>query len=78
MLHLGDDDFIAGRAHLAERVGYQIDRLGRTASENDLPFGRRIEKTAHIAARALKGLGGLVGQGVQPAMHIGIGGSIDA
>ena len=78
MLHLGDNNLVAWLQHLAERVGHEIDRLGRTARKNDLVDRTGIEKTAHILTRFLEFLGGFIGQGVKAPVHIGVGGTIDA
>ena len=56
----------------AEGVGDEIDRLGGVAGEDDLFLALGVEERRHLVARALVGLGRLVGEIMQAAMHIGV------
>ena len=56
----------------AEGIGDQIDRLGGVAGEDDFFLALGVEKRAHRLARALVGLGRLVGEIMQAAMHVGV------
>ena len=55
-----------------ERVGDEIDRLGRVAGEDDLFLAPGVEKGRDLLARALVGFGRLVGEIMQAAMHVGV------
>ena len=50
----------------------EIKRLGGVAGEDDLFLARRVEERAHGLARRLVGFRRLVGEEVQPAMHVGV------
>ena len=77
VLHDREHDLVAGLDALApERIGDEIDRLGRVARENNLFLAPGIEESGHFLARALVGLGRLVGEVMQTAMHIGVLGGV--
>ena len=66
VLHLGDDDLVAGaerepaagprRARVAHRVGDQVDRLGDVLGEHDLGRLGRADERGHLDPGALVGL----------------------
>ncbi len=72
VLHLGGQDLIAGLQPLAPGPGDQVDGLGRRLGEDDLIDGG-ADKAGHGLAAGLVGVGGLIGQAMQAAMHIGVG-----
>ena len=73
VLHDREHDLVAGLDALAaERIGDEIDRLGGVAGEDDLFLAPGIEEGRDFLARALVGLGRLVGEIMQAAMHIGV------
>ena len=72
VLHLGDEDFVAGLEGLANTGGDQIDRLGAAPGPHDLVGGRSIQIAGDGLAGGLEGLGRFIGQGVQAAVDIGI------
>jgi hypothetical protein len=59
-------------AFAAERIGDEVDRFGSIAREDDLLFAPGVEKGGDFFACILVGLGRLIGEKMQPAMHIGI------
>ena len=73
VLHDREHDLVARLDALAtERVGDQIDRLGGVAGEDDLFRPGGVEEALHGLARAFVGLGRLVRQIMQAAMHVGV------
>ena len=73
MLHDRKHDLVAGfDALAAERIGDEIDGFGGIAGEDDLLFARGVEEGGNLFARILVGLGRLVGEKMQPAMHVGV------
>ena len=73
MLHDREDDLVAGFDALApESIGDEVDGLGGVAGEDDLFLAARIEERRHFLARAFVGLGRLIGEIMQPAMHVGV------
>ena len=55
-----------------ERIGDEVDRLGRVAGEDDLFLAPGVEEGRDFLARALIGFGRLIGEVVQTAMHVGV------
>ena len=73
MLHDREHDLVAGLDALAaERIGDEIDRFRGVAGEDDLFLAPGIEEGRDLLARALVGLGRLIGEIMQAAMHIGV------
>ena len=73
VLHDREHDLVPGFDALAsERVGDEIDGLGGVAGKDDLFLAGGIEEGGDFVARILVGLGRLVGEIMQAAMHIGI------
>ena len=78
MLHLRKQDLVARpQIRIAPTAGNQVDRSGRARSENHLLRRVGLDPTGKHFARLLHGLGGLGGQLVTAAMHVGIMRSID-
>ncbi len=81
VLHLGDDDLVAGtqrqllsagrRGRVAEGVGDEVDPLRRVLGEDDL-VGRRADEAGDPRPRLLVGGGGLLRQRVRPPVHRGV------
>ena len=56
VLHLCEEDRVARADVFAPpRVGHEVDRLGRAASEDDLLRADRVHESGHIRARGLVG-----------------------
>src|SRR5262249_50064553 len=73
VLHDGEDDFITGLDTLApERVSDKIDRLGGVAGKDDFFLATGVQKCTYCLARTLVGLGCLVCEIVETAMHVRI------
>ena len=73
MLHDREHDLVARLDALAaEGVGDKVDRLGGITRKDDLLLAAGIEERRHLLPRALVGFGRLVGEVMQPAMHVGI------
>ena len=73
VLHDREHDLVAGLDPLApERIGDEVDGLGRIAGEDDLFLAPGIEERRYFFARAFISLGRLVGEVVQSAMHVGV------
>ena len=67
VLHLGDEDLVAGPDRRRERVGHQVDRLGRVLGEHDLARVR-AEERGHLGPRALVDLGALLAEQVRASV----------
>ena len=73
MLHLRKEYLIARpQIRIAPTAGYQVDRSGRARSENHLLRRVGLDPTGEHFSRLLHGLGGLGGQLMTAAMHVGI------
>ena len=73
VLHDREHDLVARLDALApERIGDEVDGLGRVAGEDDLFLAPGIEERRYFFARALVSLGRLVGEVVQAAVHVGV------
>src|SRR5215467_13336357 len=73
VLHDGEDNFITGLDTLApERVSDKVDRLGGIAGKDDFFLATGAQKCAYRLARTLIGLGRLVCEIMETAMHVGI------
>ena len=63
VLHLGDDDLVAGPTCAVPRPGQgvrgQVERLGGVLGEDHLVAVGRVEERRHLVARVLEGLGRL-------------------
>src|SRR5215470_12740133 len=72
MLHLGDDDLVAGPERPPHALGNQVDRLRGAAREDDLLAVPRPHEAAHGIAGALVELGRLLTKGVDGAVDVGV------
>jgi hypothetical protein len=72
VLHLRQHDLVAGLQRRAQAGGDQVDGLGAALGEHHLRR-RRVDEPRHGLAGVLVGVGGLVRQGVQAAVHVGVG-----
>ena len=68
VLHLGDEDLVAGLDRRGERVGHQVDRLGGALGEHDLARVR-AEERGDLRPRALVDLGALLAEQVGAAVR---------
>ena len=74
VLHLGQEHGVAGaQVGPAPRLGHQVERLGRVLGEDDLVrrVGRADEAPGHHAGPLVE-RGGLLGGGVDAAVHVGV------
>ena len=77
VLHLGDDDLVA-RAETAagtgprDDVGDEVERLGGVLGEHHLGAVGGVDERGHLVAGALVERGGLLGQDVDAAVHVGV------
>jgi hypothetical protein len=53
-------------------IGDGIDRLGGRLGEHHIVDRRRVEEPPHDLARILIGIGGRIGEEMQPPVHIGV------
>ena len=72
VLHLSEHDLVAFVQRGAQARGDEVDRLGPALGEDDLPFAG-VEEARDRPAGRLIGVGGLVGQGMQAAVDVGVG-----
>jgi hypothetical protein len=73
MLHLGEHDPVAGAdVGASPGPGNEVDRLGRVADEDDLAPVPRSEVVGNGRPGALVGVGRLSGEGVRPAVDVGV------
>ncbi len=72
MLHDGEDNLVARLNPGGERRGDKVDAFRRPLGVYDIFCRRRVEECSDFLTRGLIGLGGLVRQGVNATMHIGI------
>ena len=70
MFHHREDDLIP-RLNIEPR-GHDVDRVRATLGENDLLWRCGIDEARYRGARVFECLRCLVGQRVQPTMHIGV------
>ena len=72
VLHLGDQDLVA-LAEVAQPpgVGDQVDGLADVLGEHRGPLGG-ADEAGHLAPGLLEQLGGLLGQGVDTPVHVGV------
>ena len=77
VLELADQHLIAGLEEgCAPALRNEVDALGRPAHEDDLARVGGVQKRPHLLARLLEQLGRAGAQPVNPAMHIGIIGTV--
>ena len=77
VFHDGEDDLVAFlHAGFAEGCGQEVDALGGAAREDDFVRGAGVQEAAHRLARCLVQLGGLLGEEVHAAVHVGIDGVV--
>ncbi len=83
VLHLGDDDLVAGpepetlrlrtrRRRVAHRVGDEVQRLGGVLGEDDLVAPGCADERRDLVAGGLIQRGGLLGEYVDAAVDVGV------
>ena len=73
VLELGEHDRVAGlEVGSAPRLGDEVERLGGVLGEHDLAGVRRPDEPGDLGAGALEGGGGLLGDEVGAAVHVGV------
>src|SRR6266542_4894401 len=72
MLHLGDEDLVAAGERPSHRLGHQVEAFGGPAGEDDLLARARAHEGADRVAGRLVQLRGLLAQGVDGAVHVGV------
>ncbi len=78
VLHLGEHDGVARvQVGATPGVGHQVEPLGGVLGEDDLAGGvGGPDEAAHRVPGRLEPPGGLLGDGVDPAVHVGVGGLV--
>ena len=77
VLHAGDDDLVAGPDVLAAvGLGDEVDGLGGAAHVDELVVLGGVDEAADLAAGGLVVVGGVLAQGVDAAMDVGILGRV--
>ena len=73
VLHLGEQDFVAGvEVGVAPAAGDQVDRGGRARAEDDFGRAAGVDQGPHRLAGRFVADGALGGQGVAAAMHVAV------
>ena len=73
VLQGGEQDAVAGAQVVqAPAVGHGVDRRGGAAGEDDLPRRGGVEEGGHLGPGPLVQVGRLLGQGVGPAVDVGV------
>ena len=72
VLHLRDDDLVARPQPLADGAGQQVQPLGDVLGEDDLARVGGAEEGRHLLAGTLVERGRFLGEGVNPAVNIGV------
>ncbi len=72
VLHLGDDDLVAGLERMGEGVRHQAQAVGGPAREDDLLAMTRADELLHAVARQLVQLGRLLAERVDRPMDVGV------
>jgi len=78
MLHLADDHLVARTQRASDRRRHNVDAVGGATREDDLLPVPRGHEGAHGIARGLVLLGGLLAQGVDGPVHVGIAALVEA
>ena len=73
VLHLAEQDLVAGPEVAAEGRGHQVDRLGGALGEDDLADIGGVDEAAHGLACSFIAGGRLVRERVQSAVDVGVG-----
>ena len=77
VLHLGEHHGVAGaQVGLAPGAGDQVDRFGHVLGEHDAVGGGGADEAGHLGPGLLHLAGGLLGDGVDPPVHVGVGGLV--
>jgi hypothetical protein len=78
VLELGDEDDVAG-AEVVEtpRVGDEVDPLRRSVREDQLARVGRVDEARDLVPGALVLGGGLLGQGVDASVNVGVRGLVE-
>ena len=72
VLHLRDQDLVAGLEGQGERARHDVDAVGGAAREDDLLTDAGADEDADGISRGLVHLRGLLAQGVNGAMDVGV------
>lgn len=72
VLHGRDDHFVIRGEHLCVSGGYQVDGFGRPLGEQDLLRKGRVDKVADFFPGFFHRVGGVLGQGVDATVDVGI------
>ncbi len=77
MLHLGQDDQVAGfQVGACPGICHQVDRLGGIAGEDDLLGGRCIDELRHLFTGLLVHGRGFFRQGMHTPVDVGVVGAV--
>ena len=79
MLHVGNDDLIAGAEVLfAERLGYGVDAVGGAAGEHDFVVIGGVEQALDLGAGTLVVVSGVLAEGMHAPVNVGVLGGVVA
>ena len=74
VLHLGQHDSVTGaQVGLAPGLGHQVEALGDVLGEHDAPVRGRPDEAGHLAPGLLHQPGGLLGDGIDAPVDVGVG-----
>ena len=72
VLHMADQDFVAGFQARGQAVGHQVDGLGGAAGPDDFVGAGCVQEVANHFPGTFKGGRGPVAQGVGATVHVGV------
>ncbi len=72
MLHLGEQDLVPRLEVMLETPGQQVQPRGGAVGDDHRLARRRVHELRHAPPARLVGRGGLGGQGVESAVHVGV------
>jgi hypothetical protein len=72
VLQRRNDDLVARLEARAKRARHQVDPFGGAAHKDDFGQLRRIDERTHFLPRAFVELGGVHGEGMDAAVHVGV------
>jgi len=77
VLHLGEHDRVTGpEVGPAPGLGHQVQALGDVLGEDHAPVRGGADEPAHLGPGLLHQPGGLLGDGVDASVHVGVGGLV--